>query len=584
MPVTVGAWRRRALLALAVAFSGGVYLNALHNPFVYDDHRTIVDNGSIHSLSDMRSIVLHDATRPLVNLSYAIDRTVWGPAPIGFHVTSIVLHMLNVALLVAIAWRLGEDRARISDVRLQTSDSCGAAFLAATLFAVHPLMTEAVAYISGRSEVLCGTFFLLAFLAARRWMRTGAAGWWLLTMGLWVGALLTKEIAVMLPVVLLSYDRMLADEDAIPRRRRFWRLHAPLLAATVAAGVARLAVFVVLERHGAVAIDWRGIFDEAGVIWRYIALFFVPSGQTIFHDVRPIARVLELRGLVAAGAIAIVASVAWRARRAAPIASFGVIWFFLLLIPSSLIVVLDQGEGMAEHRVYLASCGLFLAAGSVGGAWLERLGRASVLLRSLTRAAVAVAILSLGARTVLRNAVWSDPVGLWREAADRAPESVLPRTVLGETLHDAGRHAEAVEAYRTALRLRPDEPLGYLKLGICLAETGRLDEARETFEQLRARQPTSTIVSTGLGAVAMIAGQPDTARPYFEATLARDPRDVMARQWLAVLEEEAAGNPHAALRRCEEIQELAPGKLSNEDCIRRNKARVAAVGAAAQQR
>jgi tetratricopeptide (TPR) repeat protein len=230
---------------------------------------------------------------------------------------------------------------------------------------------------------------------------------------------------------------------------------------------------------------------------------------------------------------------------------------------------------MAEHRVYLASCGLFLAAGSFIGWCVASASRLSLPTRLLVRTAVAVAILLLGARTMLRNAVWADPVALWREASDKAPDSFLPRTVLGEMLNQAGRYEEAVEAHRAALRLRPKDPLAHLKLGLCLAALGRIDEATATFEQLRAIDPQSPIVSTGLGAVAMLAGRPDRAREYFNETLEKEPHDMMALQWLAVLEEDTAADPAAALHRCEEIQQLAPGKLSNEDCIRRNRARLA---------
>ena len=77
--------RRGTLLCFVAAALGGlVYLNAFHNPFVYDDHPTILDNGSIRSLLEPRAIVLHDVTRPLVNLSYAVDRAIWGAGPFGF--------------------------------------------------------------------------------------------------------------------------------------------------------------------------------------------------------------------------------------------------------------------------------------------------------------------------------------------------------------------------------------------------------------------------------------------------------------------------------------------------------------------
>jgi len=161
------------LLASAAGLLAGlVYLNGLHNPFVYDDYHTVVANASIQRGAGFRAIVLHDITRPLTNFSYAIDRAIWGAGPFGFHVTSVLLHMLNVVLLFQLAWRLGQDRGTGGDGEQASPVSPEVvAFVAAALFAVHPMMTEAVGYVSGRSEVLCATWFLLGLLSGRRWIR-----------------------------------------------------------------------------------------------------------------------------------------------------------------------------------------------------------------------------------------------------------------------------------------------------------------------------------------------------------------------------------------------------------------------------
>src|SRR5207249_190081 len=125
------------------------------------------------------------------------------PGPFGFHLTNVLLHMANVVLLFVLAHRLAEDRLRRKSTTAPNPDVV--ALTAAVLFAVHPMMTEAVGYISGRSEVLCGTFFLVAFLYARGWMLGGPKSWWLLTVALWVAAVASKEIGVVLPFVLLAY-------------------------------------------------------------------------------------------------------------------------------------------------------------------------------------------------------------------------------------------------------------------------------------------------------------------------------------------------------------------------------------------
>jgi Flp pilus assembly protein TadD len=91
--------------------------------------------------------------------------------------------------------------------------------------------------------------------------------------------------------------------------------------------------------------------------------------------------------------------------------------------------------------------------------------------------------------TVVRNAVWGDPVRLWRESVDLAPAHYRPRLLLGEALQDAGRRDEALAEYRTAIRLRPTEPAGYVKVGQCLAEVGRWTEARAHFLKALEMQP-----------------------------------------------------------------------------------------------
>jgi Flp pilus assembly protein TadD len=111
---------------------------------------------------------------------------------------------------------------------------------------------------------------------------------------------------------------------------------------------------------------------------------------------------------------------------------------------------------------------------------------------------------------------------------------------------------------------------------MCLAELHRFGEATGAFQALQLQVPNSTMVPTGRGVVAMMEGKTDDARRYFQNAIAMDPRDVMARQWQAMLEEVIANNPAEALRLCQEVQRIAPATLGNAACIARNRARVSA--------
>ncbi len=571
----------------AALFAGLVYLNALHNPFVYDDYHTVVANPSILHVANLRAIVLYDMTRPIVNLSYAIDRAVWGAAPFGFHLTNVLLHMFDVVLLFQLAWLLAEDlQVQPADRRVRQERTTLVAFAAATIFAVHPMMTEAVGYISGRSEVLCTTFFLAGLLCGRQWIRGNGARWAGLTIGLWVAALATKEVGGMFPFVLFCYDwlvpvRLEPDTTSDPVentafRRRILTIHVPLIGIAVAGGIARLAVLARVEYPGQVTVHWSYLLIGADVVRRYVMLILRPTGQTIFHEVAAVNAVWDPRALAALTIVGLMAALAWRWRRAAPLVSLGMLWFLLLLVPSTVLIALDRGEPMAEHRVYLASCGLFLAAGAAlveAGAVLSRVRPRTW---AVVPAVLAVVLLSFMAQTVWRNAVWSSPVSLWQESVDLAPTHYRPRLLLGEALADSNRRTQAIEEFRTALRLRPTEPAAYAKLGDGLVDLGQFAEGAAVFRRLQDLDPRSPIVSNGLGVIALLSGETDQARQYFREALARDSRNVAARQSLAFIAETEPADPAEALRLCREIQQLAPQISGTDDCIRRNQSRLAA--------
>lgn len=554
-----GAPRYWLLAGVAVVLAGLVYVNALHNPFVYDDRRLVVENRSLRSPLDLRAIVLHEVTRPVVNLSYAIDRTIWGPAPFGFHVTNVLLHMLNVALLF-------DFTRRATGRRL-------AAFLAAGLFAVHPMMTQAVGYVSGRAELLCTMFFLLALDTARRWMLGGAAGWLVATVGLWILALASKETAAMFVVVALAYDRLMVPGTAAERSRRMRMMHMPLIALAVLAVAVRLAVFTAIEHRGQVQVDWSFLPLELDVTRRYLAMLLRPGGQqAIFHELAP-AGWVDGRVMLAVVVIGLLGTSAWWMRRVEGAVTLGILWFLATLVPSAALVILGRGEPMAEQRVYLASCGLFLALGAgvarlaVWLRWEERR-----LARLVFRAVLVTVLALLSMHTLLRNAVWGDPVMLFSEATDKAPESWHAQLLLGEALHDAGRHDEAIAAFTTALHARTDEPAIYAKLGVCLLEVGQLKGAAAAFQKVRELDPRSPDGLNGLGALALVESHPERARSFYEETLLYDPWNVPARLGLVKVEE-LQGNAAAALRRCEEIREIAPETSGYDECVSRNRDR-----------
>jgi hypothetical protein len=529
-----------AALGLAVWL---VYLNTLSNPFVFDDHRLILENRPLVDGAGLAAIIWRDVTRPLVNLSYALDMAVWGSGPFGLHVTNVLLHALNVVLVFftaralvgdAVAARSGDDEhAGGIDIAAATS---------AALFAIHPALTQAVVYISGRSELLCVALLLPALLRFRRFVRGGGVRWLAAGLVFWVGALTAKEVAAMLPFLLLAYDRLLVADGSAARRARLMRLHLPLIAVVIAAAGVRVWLLTAVEYVSA-PFDGSLILVALDALRRYLWLVIAPAGQTIFHALPAIDSVADIRALTAFATLGALAAFAWLVARASGLVPFGICWFVLLLIPSSALFVLGRGEAMAEHRLYGASIGLFLVFGEATRSLVLRLAARRRPARVLFYTGLALMALQLAGRTLLRNAVWSDPVALWRESAAYAPDHWVPRLMLAETIRERDGCSAAEPEYRLAARLRPEETFPAQKLGACLIDLGRLSDAGAVFERLSRMAPASAEGPTGLALVAMAAGRPDESRRHLLEAIRRDAAAELPRRLLDTLDRAADQSP-----------------------------------------
>jgi protein O-mannosyl-transferase len=560
--------------ALAAALAALVYVNALDNPFVYDDHDTVVTNPSLVDPSNIRFVLTHSPFRPLVNASYAVDRAVWGTEPFGFHLTNVALHALVVFLLYRVL------RNAFADARLRTTDGAGGArpwdgwlaFAGAALFGVHPVMSEAVGYISGRSEVLCGVFFLAAFLWARLAMQ-GSRIAWLGAVVCFLVAALSKEVALALPAVILAYDWLVLPGPAAARRRRAWTIFLPCLAAAVAAAVYRLSVAA-----GPVVVEapLLNLWTQTIVIWRYVGLLLLPAGQSVMHGFHVVTSLVDPRALIAAVGLAVLAGLAIAARHTVPLVPFGIVWFLAIVAPSSSLVALR--EGMAEHRVYLASAGIFLAAAGMLSFAPDLIGlRRPRLAHALV---LAIACIVLGALTMSRNQIWSSPEKLWREATVHAAGMWEPHYALGDALRASGDCAGAVAEYETVIRMRPHHRDAHTNLGICLAQTDRLVDAEAAFRRALEIDPAFARGYTNLAALALTAGQHDHARDFYRRAIEIEPRNVLARMQLARIYETVFADFHSAARMCGEARALAPRTPGVVDCVERNQRRAGATDGA----
>jgi hypothetical protein len=566
--------------AAAALLACARYVNALDNTFGYDDHDTVVANTSLVDLSNVQFLFLYSPFRPVINLSYALDRWLWGYRPFGFHLTNVILHAAVAVLLCLLVRRIfedvrpaGESRPRGTVLYAAPIGAEPLAFATAAVFAVHPIQTEAVSYISGRSELLCGLWFLAAVVLARDAIVFGSRTRAALACVCGVLSMASKEAGLVLPVIVIGYDWLIRPGDDDARRRRLWRIFIPGSLLVAGGAVYRLVALPHGTDTGTITAALLNLLTQSIAIWRYLGLLVWPVGQSIMHGVHRVTSLGDPLALVAAAGLVMVVALALAIRQRAPAVAFGLLWFLILLAPSSSFVTL--AEGMAEHRVYLASAGIFIA---MSAAIAEHLLRRRPAPRGVPVEYIAAGILItvLSALTVTRNQVWADSVALWTEATAHAQGMWEPHYALADALRESGSCGAAVPEYRKVVEISPSNRDAYVNLGICLAQAGQLDEAKRAFLRVLEIDPAFARGYTNLGALALLEGDAVRARDYYREAIAQDARSVLARMQLASLYEHTFRDYHAAARMCGEARAIAPSTPGVADCVERNQQLAAA--------
>jgi hypothetical protein len=424
---------------------------ALTASFQFDDWNVIVDEPRVHSLAAWWQSM--PGIRPLLKLSYALNLTVDGD-PAGFRLVNILIHALSTTLV----WSLLRTRGLRAGLTEATASQ--AALLAALLFALHPVQTEAVTYISGRSSSLAACFCLLSLYC---WVRSedsaGRSSAWLAACCLsFVLAVATKETALVLPLALLLYS---ADRPLLVTLKRL----APLLLVMTLMLCAALSL-PTYRRLLRVSLDTRTVGEN--LLTQSRAVLYL-AGQLIRignGNADP-----QLPAAEAADSLSVLLSLAWlgvvvtglmRARRA-PVGSFAILWFLLWLAPTnSLLPRLDVAN---DRQLYLAVVGpaWWLAARIAG--WREA-------RPALTNALVAAMLAVSSYATYQRNAVYETEVTFWQDTATRNPQSSRAANNLGMAYALECRFDEATAAFERAADLSPEDY--YSRINLALLRQGKL--------------------------------------------------------------------------------------------------------------
>jgi len=539
-PASLSDRTRALLIAALVACASLPYLNILYNGFVYDDDNQVLKNPYVRSFHYLKQIFttnvwsfrgvgsITNYYRPMMTLGYLACYKLFGMRAYGFHLVSLLLHVLVVCLVFVLTERLTGERVW--------------AFVAGAFFALHPIHTESVAWIAAVTDLELTFFYLLTFGlfvtvarpgGGRSEARLAAMG------GTFLLALLSKEQAMTLPALATLYEHFYRGDrgettvsQKLARYGLLWLVGAAYL-------LFRIRFFGALAPHESFpqVTPWQIVLSAIALVGQYVGKLVWPVRLCAFYVFHASTSLLELgvlAGLLVLVGLAALFLVCWRSRDAnVHFASFGIVWFSATLAP-----VLN-----AHWLVTNVFTERYLYLPSVGAAWLVGLGAWKLWSRAAPspaqRRALVLAGFALGGlyavRIVLRDRVWNNDIALYNQTVELSPDAYIILNNLGTVYWHQGDLDKAESAWRRVLTMNPTHADVLNNLGLLASRRGEYEEAVDYFKRAIQSRPSLGDPHLNLGETYMKMGQESLAEPQLRAAVALSPLNPRALNTLGQL-------------------------------------------------
>ncbi|MEW6735334.1 MAG: tetratricopeptide repeat protein [Acidobacteriota bacterium] len=500
---------RLFLLPLLLTLS--CFANTLGHDFVYDDRFQIVEAAPIRDWRSENLVHLFDRDvwaffsqdlswegkirsqyyRPLFALFVMINYLYAGLSAWGWHLTAVLLHCLATLLvyqllLVSLSSTVGSV-IEIREIRLLT-------VVATLYFAIHPAQSESVAWVSAYVNALSAIFILgalLAYLHARinaqwRWLGLGAT--------LYALALLTKEMAIIVPVIIAAYELFILANPGNwrARGRTLLLMCGPFLVVTAGYLALRIAIFGQVKLATA-SLDFPtltgmgimvNLYTLPSVVLKYLEIICWPFALRPMYGVRYVLAAglgnfyLPLVLLIILSVLALIFA------RKSVLVRLGLIWLIVPLLPVLDIRSFRVEDLVHDRYLYLSLIGAGILLVSIGGWVSQRLSNGVTRLRPSIALLTTALLLLMLATTVKQNSVWADEWQLWSAAQESVPDSCTVNLELGRLNEEAENDLVALEHYQRALRICPDSVMLQYKLGLLWGRHGELSRAQEAFQHM----------------------------------------------------------------------------------------------------
>jgi len=519
---------RAPLIAALVACSTLSYLNMLFNGFVYDDYDQVLKNPYIRSFQYLKEIFTTNVWsfrgavyvtnyfRPMMMLGYLVCYQLFGMRAFGFHLVSLLLHVLVACLVFVLTERLTGDRLW--------------AFVAGAFFALHPIHTESVAWIAAVTDLELTFFYLLTFgffLAVARPGGRRSAPMLAAMGGAFLLALLSKEQAMTLPALATVYEHFYREDRSETTTSQKLARYVLLWLVGVAYVLFRIHILGAIAPRENMPTLTAGqiVLSAIALVGQYVWKLLWPVRLCAFYVFHPSTSLFDLHvlaGLLAFLAFAALFLVCWRSQeRNVRFASFSIIWFFATLAP-----VLNAhwltANVFTERYLYLPSVGVAWLAGLGASKLWSRAAASPVQRRALLLAGVVVGGL-WAARIVIRNRDWNNDIVLYTRTLELSPDAYLIEMALGDTYWRQGDVDKAESAWKRAFALSPDNAFLLNDLGMVAFSRKQYPQAAEFFERSTRLRLDLAAVHLNLGSAYLEMGLWDQAELQLRAAVTLAP-------------------------------------------------------------
>ena len=545
--------RIRYIIAISVAVvTFIVYLPSLKNEFVWDDAQYVYSNSFIRSLDTQlvtsAFVEFHEANwHPLTWLSHAFDYVIWGLNPLGHHLTNNIFHALNTFMVVFLVMRLMEDYNKTAGnnalLRPFLDDRTIRITSAATglLFGLHPLHVESVAWVAERKDLLCAFFFLLTLMTyshyvseinARASVNSASRYFnkkYLFTIGLFTLSLLSKPMAVTLPVVLLILDWYLFRR--IQSLKTFWTAFnekLPFIALSLSSSILTI---LAQEAGGAIAsVDTvplkSRVMVAAESLTAYLEKMLLPLNLVPYY---PYPERISLFSseyiipIVIVIAITVTCIIVVRKQQL-----WISVWSYYVITLTPVLGIVQVGsQSMADRYTYLPSLGPFLILGLIAAKVYDKVAvskRWESIAKMAALFGALVMLVFIAYATIKQINIWKNEIILWNYIIDKGVSGMpVAHYNLGLAFASKGEFDRAIEQYQAALRLRWDFIDAYYDLGLAFASKGEFDRAIEQYQAALRLKPQFVEAYNNLGLAFASKGKFDRAIEQYQTALSLQP-------------------------------------------------------------